>query len=84
MVDGQKDTGGPGGAVPRLLGGNGHRRPPLFLDFEGRWTFKAKEYLPVHYLGGTAYAVAGFLAEAKRQGDRWTVVEKAAPDAGRF
>jgi flavin reductase (DIM6/NTAB) family NADH-FMN oxidoreductase RutF len=52
--------------------------------FEGRWTFRAKELFPVHHLGGTAYAVAGFLAELKRQGDGWTVVEKAVPEGGRF
>lgn len=52
--------------------------------FEGRWTFKVKDHFPVHHLGGTAYAVAGFLAEVKRQGDGWMVAEKKIPGTDRF
>jgi len=52
--------------------------------FEGRWIFRIKELFPVHHLGGTAYAVAGLLAEVGKKGDGWVVVEKPVPSAVRL
>lgn len=45
--------------------------------FESLWTFAGtRDLFPVHHLGGSTYAVAGFLAEVQKQGDGWVVVEK--------